>query len=368
MTSSKPTHYNQFTIDYIEAIKIHLNIEVDANEEASFFPGSIGPQNIVALKNEIQGFWEDAENALEVVRTKHDSEIQSGLFGLINDLDQALKVGFLIADRVVLIDYLFERILLRKSIEAIDVSQLGALATSLVSLLPLAKIGKIVIIPSPLTWNPSVKSIAIEIAEKAMLTPALLSMINMLSITKSYQLHPYTIAESEQEYQNIIDHQIDHVDAIGRDARDYAYEGILGALLSEKLIQHEFEVISETPLLQFYRAVTKNDEFRRDYISQITSGGSLNAAQNIGHIQSKVSEEVERANQTDLAKLAKPFSFVTGISGGGIALASAVSVVSTPLMIAGALLGLSSTLVSIINPRQKNIDPVISLFSSFYKS
>ncbi|MBY7729711.1 hypothetical protein JHW46_04995 [Vibrio splendidus] len=367
MTSSKPTHYNQFTISYIEAIKTHLNVEVDDHGEACFFPDSIGQENIVALKDEIQGFWIEAEMAIEVVRTKHDSNIQSGLFGLIDDLDQALKVGFLIADRVVLIDYLFERILLRKNFNTIDLLQLGGLATSLVSLLPLAKIGRVVIIPTPFIWNPSVKVIAKEIAEKTILTPALMSMINMLSITKSHQLHPYTVAESDQEYRNIIDNQIDHADAIGKDAGNYAYDGILGALLSEKLIQHEFKVIAETPLLQFYRAVTKNNDFRRDYISQVTSGGSLNSTQNISNIRSRVSAEVLKANQTDLTKLAKPFVLGTGISGGALTFAATV-VASAPLAITGAALSFSSALGSIFSPKKGSIDPVISLFSSFYKN
>lgn len=150
-------HYNQFTIDYIDAVKRNLNIEVNETGESLYFPDSITDINILNLKDELQSIWGDSTSAIDVIRKKEDSTIQSGLFGLVNELDTALKIGFLISDRIVLIDYLFERLLTRKEPNKIDRIHLGVIASSLVNTLPLAKIGRIVIIPSPFNWYPDTK-------------------------------------------------------------------------------------------------------------------------------------------------------------------------------------------------------------------
>lgn len=146
-------HYNQFTIDYISAVKRHLRIEFNTHGNAVFLPDEIVPLDLIALKNELQEIWADSKSAIELVKSKQDAIVQSGLFGLINELDTALKIGFLLGDRIVLIDYLYERILLKKEPEKINISHLGVLASSLVNTLPLAEKGRIVIIPNPFEWN-----------------------------------------------------------------------------------------------------------------------------------------------------------------------------------------------------------------------
>lgn len=362
-------HYNQFTIDYITAIKRHLKIEFNTNGEAVFLPDEIKPADIINLTAELKEIWSDSKNAIDLVKSKQDSIIQSGLFGLVNELDTALKVGFLISDRIILIDYLYERILLKKKPENIDIVHLGILASSLVNTLPLVEKGRIVIIPNPFDWNPESKQIIKEVATRTTLTPDLMSLLNMLSITKICKLHPYTIAESENVYNTIIESQIDTVDAIGKDGEEYAYGGILGALLSEKLLtETELKVILNVPLRHYFDIISSNKEFYSNYLEEITSGGSLSGETNIDSLRKRILKHIEEKNNIDLPIIAKAYTVAAGLGSGAIALVSTASVVSAPVMITGAVLALSATLTGLVNKKDKGEQPIISVFNKLFKA
>ncbi|MDP2947637.1 MAG: hypothetical protein Q8N88_05995 [Nanoarchaeota archaeon] len=362
-------HYNQFSIDYIEAIKRNLKVEVNENGEALFFPDIIKDSDILKLKEELQSVWTSSEDSVNIVHTKYDATIQSGLFGLINDLDTALKIGFLLGDRVVLLDYLYERILLRKSPKEIDLTHLGVVSSSLVSILPLVQTGRIVIIPNPLNWYSETKKIIQEVSEKTNLTIDLMSLLNMVSITKYCQLHPYTIAESESNYKSIINYQIDSVDAIGKDGSIYAYEGILGALLSEKLLNNtELQVVLNIPISKYFEVISSNKDFYMKYLTHITSGGSLNAQNNIENLRNVLLKDIEERNKFDFTSLAKPATIVGGVGSSTIALASLVTVVSAPLILTGAVLALSATLTSLVNDKERTEDTIISVFNRLFST
>lgn len=359
-------HYNHFTIDYLEAIKKHLAIEINTNYEAVFFPDLIQNENIVKLKEELSQIWSNSSTAIDIVKQKKDSTIQSGLFGLVNDLDKALKIGYLISDRVVLIDYLFDRIL-KQSPDKIDLIRLGSIATSLVGLLPLARSGRVVIIPNPFHWHEDSKKVIAEVSEQTDLSPSFMSLLNMLSITKLCQLHPYTIAESEDEYSSIIQSQIDYVDVIGKDGGQYAYDGILGALLSEKLLDEcEMNVILDVPIWKYLPIVSSDRGFYLSYLSQITRGGSLGGQKNIDDLIFDLRKEIEVRNKQYLAGISKSVIIATELGGGIIAVAGAVTIVSAPVVAIGAIMALSATLVGLINEKSVNNDPVINVFRQLY--
>ena len=71
----------------------------------------------------------------------------------------------------------------------------------------------------------------------------------MLSICKECKLNPYTIAESEDVFDKILNDQIDYTDMIGKAHGANAYESILCALLSERLLSNiEFQFLNNYPI------------------------------------------------------------------------------------------------------------------------
>jgi hypothetical protein len=54
--------------------------------------------------------------------------------------------------------------------------------------------------------------------------------------------------------------------------------------------------------------------------------------------------------------------------GGTISLVGAVAVISAPLMITGAILGLSSTLTRLFINSDKEENPIISVFNKLYNA
>jgi hypothetical protein len=361
-------HYNQFTIDYVQAIKRNLKIEFNENGKGMFSPDLIKHEDLINLRNELETIWGSSKSAISIIQQKHDSNIQSALFGLVNEFDTALKIGFLISDRVVLIDYLYERILLRKDPKQIDIVHLGVIANSLVSALPLARQGRIVIIPNPFNWNSEMSKIVNEVSSKAMMTTDLISLLSVLSITKSCKLHPYTIAESNNRYQAIIDNQIDHVDVIGQDGGRYAYDGILGALLTEKLLTgSEFKVALDIPLSKYFDIIASKKEFYLKYLTRITAGGSLSAQNNVKELTENLQNDIIELNKRELTNMTKAITVTEGI-GSGVTAIAAFSMNSAVLTIASAALALSTTLTGLINWKESEEHSVISVFTRLYST
>ena len=135
--------------------------------------------------------WKETESAISILRTLEEAFVQMGLFGLVDDLDLAVKVGFSLGDRIVLVDYLYERILSKLSPERINITHIGSIASSLVNLLPLAEKGRIVMIPNPFMWHSDSKQIISEVIRNgADMTPELLSLLNIGKSSVSCPLKP----------------------------------------------------------------------------------------------------------------------------------------------------------------------------------
>ncbi|MFW0739246.1 hypothetical protein [Flavobacterium sp. T12S277] len=356
-------NYNHFTISYITALQKNLKIEI-VDGDALFFPDYIQPEDLENLKTELQQIWEHSESAITLLKNKEDAKIQLGLFGLVTDFDLALKTGYLLGDRVVVIDYIFERIINKKPLDQIDIPYLGSISSNLVLALELAKKGRFVIIPNPFNWNADSKKIIAEIVEKTTMSVELMSLLNMLSITTLCKLQPYTIAESAENYERIISDQISHTDAMDRTTEEYAYQGILGGLLTEKLINEaEFQTLLNIPLTEYAEVIALQQNFYTEYLRKITFGGALHAENNIEELKKEVLNLIEERNDNVYKKIVERAGTITGVGGAAISLWATMVVVSAPLAITGAILATSGTLAALIKSKELEGTPVINVFS-----
>ena len=94
------------------------------------------------------------------------ASLQSVAYGLFDDFELCLKVGYLIGDRVILWDYIFGRLLRSGNIESIDYEIIGVIANNLVKSIKLVHNGNLVVLPHPLDWHDESKLALSEIAEK----------------------------------------------------------------------------------------------------------------------------------------------------------------------------------------------------------
>lgn len=359
--SNIPQEYNHFTIKYLEAIKTHLHIVINENGKAIFVHDRVTPQDIMNLKYSLSRIWQHKESAVKVLTDKIDSNTQCGLFGIVNELDIAIKVGLLLGDRIVLIDYLYERIL-KKNPEDINLDQLGVISSSLVALLPLAKCGRIVIIQSPFQWFNESKRIIREVSIKTSLTPNLMSLLNMLSITKHCKLQPFTIAESDENYQKIVNSDIDNVDYADRTSSIYSYNSILGGLLSEKILNEEnINIALSLRPEEFYNRISISETFNQDYLNTLTIGGALNSNERLNRIKSEIQQGIKSKAINTLKDIGERTAVPATVAGSMISISLGI-LTSSALAVTGGLFSLSGTLLGNLK-KSKNETSIISVFN-----
>lgn len=355
-------NYNHFTISYITALQKNLQIEI-VDGDALFFPDFIRTEDLENLKMELQEIWEHSESAINLLKNKEDAKIQLGLFGSVTDFDLALKTGYLLGDRVVVIDYIFERIINKKPLNEINIPYLGSISSNLVLALELAKKGRFVIIPNPFSWNPDSKKIIAETAEKTIMSVELMSLLNMLSITQLCQLHPYTVAESAEKYERIKSDQMSHTDAMGKTTEEYAYLGILGGLLTEKLINEaEFQTLLDIPLTEYAEVIALQQNFYTEYLKRITFGGALKAENNIEELKNEVLNLIEERNKNVYKKIIERAGIMTGIGGAALSLLPIMIAVSSPVISTGTVLAASGTFAALFKSKELEGTPVINVF------
>src|SRR5690606_5483875 len=101
-----------------------------------------------------------------------------------------------------------------------------------------------------------------KVAKKTLVSPELMSLLNLLSITKSCNLKPYTIAESDESFKRIINKDIDSTSLVGKDGEYTAYEAILAGLLSERLLnEEEFKLNDNISLIEYHNIINQEEKF-----------------------------------------------------------------------------------------------------------
>ncbi len=360
-------NYNHFTIDYISTVIKTLKIEISSNDDAVIFPEQISTSMLAELKDKLTLLWDDSQTAIDICKNKHDAKIQSGLFGLVNDFNKAMQIGFLISDRVVLIDYLFNRLLQVSNLANVNIEHLCTVASELARLLPLAKNGRVVIIPSPFTWNAETKEIIRTCVENSPepFNPHMMTLINLFSITKICNLHPYTIAESDNNYNEIMSVNIAPNKILSAPTLAYAHKGLLGALLTEKSLMKEGFVTSDNiSLTNFQKVIHKNTKFNNRYLEKIVSGGEIDLAVITDEIETSILEELESADKNIIKKLVPGMVLVASGSSYGLSYFCAASAQLSAL---GAFLGFTSTALGLLLGSNAQNDPIVQVFSELKK-
>ena len=141
------------TLAYIAAIKHRLQVSV-TDGKATCLLSNVTPIALRQVKSDLDDILRSTEAARESVARSEGAILQTAAFGYSADLDLTLRAGFLLGDRVVLWDYLWRT--LGRGIDASTDDEKGwiaTIATGIVEVEELARLGHVVVLPHPLDWS-----------------------------------------------------------------------------------------------------------------------------------------------------------------------------------------------------------------------
>ncbi|QXU41469.1 hypothetical protein [Pedobacter sp. D749] len=363
-------HYNSFTIGYINILRDCLRIETDSKGNHIFLPELIAEEDVIKLKTRLSELWEESQHSLEVVSNRVDTQLQSCLFGAVDDLELALKTGFLIGDRVILLDFLYERILVKKTPAKINLALLGSLASQLVNCLDLASSGRLVIIPHPLSWNEETKKFIEKSGDSLELTPDLMSILSVLSIAEKCKFQPFTIAESKEEYNKVVKEKLEATTLVRRDEGENAYKAILSGLMSERLLtETKFNMLMNLPLADYAKIVADKRSFYLKLRNKFTEGNAFHADLIFDEFSKKLVNEIIENDQSENHKLNKFLGDSAGVIGPGLSLAAlALTAGSTTLKIIGGLLSVGSKVSGLFKGKESEDKIIVAVFRKLYNN
>jgi hypothetical protein len=353
-------HYNHFTIEYLNCLQKHLKITSN-NDETLFFPDFVTNQDIQDLKESLDNIWIDSQSSIDLLSEKREAKLQAGLFGLVGNFDLAVKTGYLLSDRIVIIDFIYHRIL--SDLNQVNKIILGEVARNLVKMKELANDGRFVIIPSPFFWNEETKNFIKETGNACALTPNIISLLNILSICKKCNLQPYTIAENELDFNILMNEEIDLTSLASKTTSISSYNSILAGLMSEKLLNvQELNYVRNIPISRYASEIREGNNFYNEYLRLITHNGVTNFDNNFEELHEKIITSVKNENTSRTKKIFDNISKVSTVGIAGVAIAETVVAISAPILLASATLALGSTIAGMFTSSNDKEDIIISVF------
>ena len=140
----------RFTLQYLQILKARLYFSPD---DLSTDRSNLNAFSLKRTKEDLtdlmRGF--TLQGALE--DTRGSSLIQTVGFGMVQDFDKFVKLGFLNGQRVVLWDLIASRLLTDDNPRSELVPAVADIASNLVALEEVAKSGGVVILPPPAYWS-----------------------------------------------------------------------------------------------------------------------------------------------------------------------------------------------------------------------
>ncbi|WP_452222157.1 hypothetical protein [Lacinutrix salivirga] len=355
-------NYNHFTISYIEAILRNLDIRI-LNGSVQFFPDTTSVSDFDKLKLDLDKIWEKSESAIDILKDKIDAVIQNGLFGLVDDFELALRTGYLLGDRVVMLDYVYERILYKRKIKSSEILRIGDLCKNLVLALDLAKSGRFVIIPNPFSWNKKSKKLINRVFKTSNANAQTITLLNMLSIANKCNLNPYTIAESDKEYQRIVNDDAELIFKQNLSEAGNIYDKLLSSLLTEKILKSaEFDLDTRISLTKFASIIESEKGFYQDYLSTITKGGKSDAEYNIKNIIEDVNDYLKSSKKVKAVNGIKKIGKLSTTTAAVVTIIGGIATLNPALMTIGSSLGLVSPFTDWFNDISINKTATISVF------
>ena len=247
------------SLNYLAAIESRLGITWEANDTPVCVPDGFDASATKNLKAELDGILkgEPPRKALNATREYGKQYIQTVGFGLAADFDQFVKLGFLYGDRVVLWDFLSDRLLSEKS--KISKMTLAQTACELLLLKPAVERGAVVILPHPMEWSGLAEMVAEDLQQQGVRSTAVFGLSMALSaVEEGLNLHPFTMLRSEPQPKP--SSAVSGYEGDFYSKENYIFQNALSQMLSNQ----QFAYLQNISSAEFQRIVAEHKELRRE--------------------------------------------------------------------------------------------------------
>jgi len=282
------------TLNYLSAIESRLGITWEAPNRPVCLPDQFNSAGLTSLRTDLDGMLKGnlADKARNDTRVYGKDHIQTVGFGLAPDFDQFIKLGFLYGDRVVLWDFLSNRLLLEKS--KISNLALANTACQLLMLKPAVERGAVVVLPHPAEWSGLAEMVAEDLKQQGTRSAAVFGLSMALSaVEEGLPLHPFTLLRNELQPKASPAVSGNEGDLYSKE--NYIFQKALSGMLSNQ----QFVYLQNVSSAELQKIVAGNQELHRQLrrvFNPPTGMSQQQVAIELQHLQTDLAKLIERQN------------------------------------------------------------------------
>jgi hypothetical protein len=282
------------TVAYLQAIENRFSISWAAQNQPVCIPDRIDTNALRSLKEDLDALLlkDQGRKAIDATRAYGPNRIQTVGFGLTPDFDQFIKLGFLYGDRVVLWDFLSNRLLLEKS--GISNLTIAKTACELLLLRPAVERGAVVILPHPVEWSDLAEMVAEDLKAHGRRSAAEFGLsMALCAVEEGLPLHPFTLLRSGPQPKASPAVCGQEGDLYSKE--NYVFQEALSAMLSNQ----RFAYLQNVSASEFQRIVAGHQKLRRRLRGVFNPPSGMSQQQEaieLQDVQSDLAELVEKQN------------------------------------------------------------------------
>ena len=335
----------KLTLDYLTIIEDRLGIVWDHTGQPVCNLERVNLFTLHRMKNELTDLLRGTPVEEAITDSRHfgKKSIQTAGFGLVNDFDKLVKLGFLCGKRVILWDFLYGRVLSEITDDPRFVKFVVLTAHELLLVKRIVEAGGLVVLPHPLDWPDNGKTIDFVKQLAPNESPANLGLVATLSVEEEVPLHPYTLFPFPPSEWPDHPKSLDAHDTFSRE--DYAFHRAIDDTLQDA----RFAYLDGLPAAELFAIVSGHDGFHaalRDLLAPSTSGLSRQQHNDDMTVKRKeLLKLLERRNQVISGKTIAQGSGAISVVGSAVTLIDAFATGNTTSAVASAIAGLSSGLL-----------------------
>ncbi len=249
------------SLDYLSVLERRLRITRTSNGDPVFVPDRVSPASVSALRTELHDLLtgSNCDSCIEATRKFGEDRVQTVGFGITENFDLLVKLGFLYGQRLVLWDLIGTRLLAKKQVASDDILAVGEIACQLLLLRSVVEDGGAVILPPPPMWSEFSCLVADELRTNSKTTPSDYGLCMALStVEDGLLLHPYTILDgaSKPLVHDALTHQGEEFYSTENQAFHYS--------LAEMLSDQRLVFLQNISSKEFFRITRRFPELQHD--------------------------------------------------------------------------------------------------------